>query len=90
MELNKSFPLPEILFFLNTSLDVCKDRINTRGNEKELYESDILQKKVLNNYLKTFSYYKKSGLKIIQLDGDLSKDQLLELELKYLKDHKII
>lgn len=90
LELNKFFPLPEILFFLNTSLNVCKDRVDSRGNEKELYESYTIQKKVLDNYLRTLLFYKKSGLKIVELDGDLTKDQLLDMEIKYLKDYKVI
>ncbi len=90
LELNKHFPLPEILFFLNTSLDVCRDRINIRGSEEELYEGNILQEKILKNYLKAFSFYEKIGLNIIQLDGNLPIEKLLELELQYLKDFKII
>jgi dTMP kinase len=90
IEFNNSFPLPEILFFLDTSLDVCKNRINIRGNDEELYESQILQKNILNNYLKTFSFFKKTEMKIIKLNGDLSKEQLIEQEIKVLRDNKVI
>ncbi len=90
LELNKNFPLPEVVFFLNTSIDVCNDRINIRGDEQELYEEQSLQEKILNNYLKAFSFYKKMGLKIIKLDGNLTREELFELEIKYLKDNNII
>lgn len=90
LELNKHFPLPEILFFLNTPVDVCMERINFRGNKEELYENDALQEKILNNYLKAFSLYENEGLNIIRLDGNLPKEELLEIELQYLKNFKII
>ena len=86
LNLNKNFPLPELLFFIDTPVEVCQERIKTRGDEVELYENKQIQEKILSNYIKAFSYYEKKGLKIIKLDGTLSINELLEKELIELKN----
>lgn len=90
IQLNEKFPLPHILFFLNTSLEICEQRIIQRGKMKELYEEKNLQKRILDNYFKAIEYYKNFGLKIYLLDGNLPIEKLLEEELKILKENKII
>lgn len=89
-KINSIFPLPEIVFFINTSCDECQKRINSRGFNEELFENYSVQQNIKNNYLKAFSCYKKYGLNTVFLDGNLSIENLLEQELKYLKKAKII
>jgi dTMP kinase len=89
-ELNREFPIPQIVFFLNTSASVCQKRINKRGNNKELFEDDALQKKILNNYLKSFDIYKKQGLKLYTLNGNLTKEEILSEELRILEKERIL
>lgn len=86
-ELNSRFPLPEILFFLNTSPEVCQKRIEKRGETKELFEDISLQKKILDNYLKSISCYEKYGLKTYIIDGNMPADSILEEEIKILKEN---
>lgn len=89
-ELNNKFPVPEILFFLNTSVDECMKRVTTRGEKKELFEEASIQNNILSNYLKSFARYEDFGLKTIFLDGNLPIETLLSQELNCLKEAMII
>lgn len=90
LDLNKNFYLPEIVFFLNTTIDECQNRVVIRGENEELFEGILLQEKILENYKKTFSHYQKIGLNIVELDGNLSKEALLKEEIESLKKNNII
>jgi dTMP kinase len=90
LELNHLFPIPEILFFINTPINECQKRIHTRGENEELFEKFPLQEKILDNYQRAFSVYSEAGAEIIYLDGSLPIDVLLELEIKHLKEKGII
>jgi len=89
-QLNKYFPMPQVVFFLNTSTDVCQKRISKRGNNEEIFEKKELQQKILNNYLKAFDYYKDKGLNLIMIDGNLKAENILLEEIKYLKKIGVI
>ncbi|OHD13821.1 MAG: dTMP kinase [Spirochaetes bacterium GWD1_27_9] len=78
--LNKDFLLPEIVFFLDTSLDECKNRIKTRNEGEELFEKETIQNKILDNYLKGFSFFEKTDMKIYKLNGNLPIVELLQKE----------
>jgi dTMP kinase len=90
LDLNNNFPLPQIVFFINTPLDECERRINYRGLDKDIFEKKSIQEKVLANYIKAFDYYKGKNLKLYELDGTKSIDTLLEEEINILKKENII
>lgn len=85
-ELNKNFFLPEVLFFINTPIEVCDKRIGQRGLEKEIYEEKSLQEKILSNYLESFKLFQNQGMHFVELDGSLTINELLDIELKFLKE----
>jgi dTMP kinase len=89
VRLNQDFPMPEVVFFLNTSIDECQKRIGVRGESEELFEKRNYQEKILANYLKSFEYY-KDRTKIITLNGDLAIEELLNKEIEVLKSLNII
>lgn len=84
--LNDKFPLPEIVFFINTDPELCLQRIQKRNHEKEIFDDLEIQKKVLKNYIKSFDILKEKGLKILNIDGSLSVKTILDIELSYLKN----
>lgn len=84
--LNDKFPLPEIVFFINTDPALCLQRIQKRNQEKEIFDDLEIQKKVLKNYIKSFDILKEKGLKILNIDGSLSVKTILDIELSYLKN----
>jgi len=88
--LNSKFQLPQILFFINTSIENCRKRINKRGESEELFEKISIQEKILNNYFISIEKYKNSSMKVHILDGNLSIDELLNKEMEILKENNII
>jgi dTMP kinase len=90
LKMNSDFPLPEIVIFLNTSPNICQERIKNRSNDIELFEENNMQDKILNNYIKGFSYFKNSEIKIYELNGSLPIDELLNEEINILKNNDIV
>ncbi|MBN1648712.1 MAG: dTMP kinase [Spirochaetales bacterium] len=75
--LNCRFPLPERVFFIDTSIHECQDRIGKR-EKRELFEAETIQYKIRNNYLKAFACYKRTAMKVHMLDGDESAEKIHE------------
>jgi dTMP kinase len=84
LKLNEDFPMPELVFFLNTTVSECQRRINSRGGDKEIFDDRVVQEKILEGYLKAFKYF-ENKTKIITLNGDLPVEELLKKEFEYLE-----
>lgn len=84
--LNDKFPLPEVVFFINTDPSLCLQRIQKRNQDKEIFDDLEIQKNVLKNYIKSFDILKEKGLKILNIDGSLPIEKILEIELSYIKN----
>ncbi len=67
--INKEYPLPEHLFFISTPVDVCQERINKRGDAKELFDAKEYQTIVDSNYNIALKKYENSDMKIHLIDG---------------------
>ena len=85
IELNKDFPIPGVVFFIDTPVEVCMTRIGKR-KETELFEKKHLLEKIRKNYLKALEYHKNSGTHIYYLDGCRNIEELLKQELQILKE----
>ena len=79
LSLNDRFPLPGHVFFLETPVEECMDRISGR-DEKELYEYAEFQKKVRANYDKSFSWCAQSSCRIHMING-LKKEEEISAEI---------
>ncbi|MCH3916265.1 MAG: dTMP kinase [Spirochaetia bacterium] len=69
------FPLPEKLIFIDTPVAVCMQRIEKRGNCKEIFEKQAFLEKVEANYRKILSEL-DSGICLIKIDGTLGPDAI--------------
>ncbi|MEK7482631.1 MAG: dTMP kinase [Patescibacteria group bacterium] len=68
-EINKDFLLPDMLFFVEVSPEICMKRIESRGYVKELMERRELLEKVSVNYQNILkSFHDKT--KIIIINGE--------------------
>ncbi len=67
--LNSGFPLPKVLFFLDTPVEVCQRRLSRRGAE-ELFDGAAFQAQVRERYLSSFERYRESGMRIVTSNGD--------------------
>jgi dTMP kinase len=85
LEINRDFPLPEILFFIDTPIAVCQDRIKKRSAKIEIFEDDILQEQILSNYKKGILNFEGQGMKTYYLKGELPVEKLFEEEKSILE-----
>ena len=69
------FPEPEAVIFIDTPVDVCMDRMDKRGSERELFEKASYLEKVRENYLKLFSSL-TPDVSLLTVDGRKSEDEV--------------
>ena len=68
-QIKKAIILPETLFYLDTPIDICKERMKKRGNNPDIFENDDTQKKVKTRYEELLKYWEFLGVNIIKIDG---------------------
>lgn len=78
--LNSQFPLPEILFYFVINPEVSLSRVNSRGENKEIFEKLDYQQKTAAWYEKVISEYEKpelnQGMKVIRINAENSIDEI--------------
>ena len=79
--LNSAFPYPEIVLYVDTPAEDCIKRIDSRGEEKEIYEKLDYQIKVRDNYERIFSALPQ-GCRLIRVDGRLSREEIFDYLVK--------
>jgi dTMP kinase len=75
--LNESFPLPELLIYLDIESETAVKRIAGRP-DREIFEYLEFQKKVREGYLKLLPRWEKSGVRTLILDGSRSPEDVAE------------
>lgn len=82
LSMNETFPLPEYLFFLDLPVQTAMERIEKRGNPKEVYETVSYLERIAQSYRDIMASFAGSGMKIVTLDATLTpeilKDRLLD------------
>lgn len=84
--LNKEYPLPEHLFFIEVPVNTCQKRMKSRGGEVELFDAEEYQIKVYEAYLKALDMYKETSMKVHRIDGSVSPEEISERIWKILED----
>ena len=85
--LNSTFPLPEILFYFCINPEISLERVNKRGEAKEIYEKIDYQKKTAALYESVISQYEKESLnscdgqkmKIVRIDAEKSIEEIEDI-----------
>jgi dTMP kinase len=75
LALNRGFPLPQILVFLDTPVAVCQRRIAERG-AREIYDDSPFQEKVRESYLSCIGFFRGSGMHTVIVDGNRSVEEI--------------
>ncbi|MCR5761523.1 MAG: dTMP kinase [Sphaerochaetaceae bacterium] len=88
MLLNSTFPYPEYVIYIDTPVEDCIQRINSRGQAKEIYEKYEYQVKVKQGYERCFSSLPE-GCNLLRIKGDLSREEIFE-EIKNKLINKIL
>ena len=74
--LNRYYPLPEYLFYIDLSPEECQKRMASRGEEAELFERLELQRKIDANYKKSLALLSDTEMKTVVIDGRGSKQEI--------------
>lgn len=75
--LNRHFPLPEHLFFLDVPVELCQQRMMDRRG-REIFDETDAQTTILQLYEQSIEQYRDSEMKIHRIDGRLRKEEILE------------
>ena len=73
--LNAGFPLPELLFFLDTPVEVSQARLAGRDTV-ELFDGIEFQSRVRKGYLESIERFRSSGMRICTIDGQRTADSI--------------
>lgn len=77
-DLQKPFPLPEILFFFEIDPEISLSRIDGRET-KEIYEIVDFLKATEERYKKVIASYENSEMKIVRIDATKSKEEIHQI-----------
>ena len=78
-KLNSNFIKPDVVFYIDTPVEICLDRIARRNGKKEIFEN----KEKLTEAKRRYDMIADSG-KMIRIDGTFSERNVLEEILKVL------
>ena len=81
MMLNSRFPYPELVLYVDTPVEDCISRIDSRGTDKEIYEKLDYQRLVHENYESFFSRLPE-GCRLIRVDGTLTREEIFYILIK--------
>jgi len=77
--LNRSFPLPRHLVFLDTPVEMSQRRLCTRSEDGlELYDGLDIQQDILSGYERAFSLFAHTKMQLHRLDGSGDPDLVFE------------
>ncbi len=75
LSLNRDFPLPEILIYIDTPVAVCAERRHSR-DAVELFEDNAVQENVARAYERVLEYYRQTTMRIERVDGLLPSEKI--------------
>jgi dTMP kinase len=75
--LNESFPLPELLVYLDVESETAEKRIAGRP-DRQIFEYLEFQKKVREGYLKLLPVWETNGVRVLTLDGSRPPEEVAE------------
>lgn len=76
-ELNKEFPLPQVLIYLDIPAEVGDLRSARRGN-REIFENSDFQQRVIRMYDRAITSHTGLGMEVLRVDGTQSEDSVFE------------
>ena len=87
MLLNKNAQKPDIIFFLNVSAEVCRERMNKRNEPTELFETKLDTYR--NKYFSAIKYLQQErGENVIEIDGNQTLEEVVNDMLQGIYKNK--
>ena len=78
LSLNSTFPLPGLVFYIDTPVEACISRIKSRSTTQDIFENETFQRAVKYGYERAFTLLSHAS-KFVRLDGMLPITELHEL-----------
>ena len=81
---------PGLILYFDISPKISLDRVNSRGEEKEIFEKTEVLERVKNNYytaFKTLNKLTKKDVCIISIDASLPKHDVFAIAFKVIEDY---
>lgn len=81
---------PGLILYFDISPKVSLDRVNNRGEEKEIFEKTEVLERVKNNYytaFKTLDKLTKKDICIVSIDASLSEDEVFTIAFKLINEY---
>jgi dTMP kinase len=82
-EINRPFPLPQLVLFVDTPVVVSQERLGRRASG-ELFDAAVIQPRILELYHRAFAQFEGSGMELVRLDGTSSVEELSDKIWKIL------
>ena len=83
------FPIPKYIVYIDTPVEACLKRIESRDNAKELFEQQEFLEKVKDNYELIFSELPEETV-LLRIDGQKSREEITQSILSVLRDASIV
>ena len=83
------FPIPRYIVYLDTPVDACLQRIDSRDNEREIFEKQEFLEKVRDNYEFIFAELPEE-VTLLRIDGMKSKEEITHSILSVLRKDSLL
>ena len=83
------FPVPRFIVYIDTPIEDCLERIDSRDNRRELFEKQEFLAKVKDNYELIFADLPE-GVVFLRIDGRKSKEEITSTIQALLKEHSLL
>ena len=81
---------PGLILYFDISPEISLDRVNSRGEAKEIFEKTEVLERVRNNYYTAFKLLDKLTEKdicIVSIDASLSEDEVFAIAFKLINEY---
>ena len=86
--LNRFAMLPDLLIYINVSIETALKRIKLYRENSELYETGNYLEQILKQYQRTLDDFSRH-LPIIELNGEITPDEIMDEIEEKLGNHKL-
>jgi dTMP kinase len=83
------FPLPEFIVYIDTPVEACLQRIDSRDNGREMFERQEFLAKVKDNYEMIFTDL-PSDVTLLRIDGQKSREEITSYIVGKLRERSLL
>ena len=81
---------PGLILYFDISPEISLNRVNSRGEAKEIFEKTEVLERVKNNYYTAFKILDKltkQNICIVSIDASLSKDEVFDIAFRVINEY---